>query len=114
MSRSLAFLALVIGFLLPCTSASADERPALDAARAARIATDYLARMGPNAPYIVSLTLEKSAILKGKTSWVALWSSSIEADGNREMGMRVNLDGSTAILVENRTSARKRSMTLRR
>jgi hypothetical protein len=114
MSRRLAFLAVALGFLLPCAGVSAEDRPAIDAVRAAKIATDYLARLGPNPPYIVSLILEKSGILKGKTSWVALWSRSIEADGNRELGMRVNLDGTTAILVEDKTAARKRSMSIRR
>jgi hypothetical protein len=95
-----AFLAVSLG-----ACALAGDGPALDAARAARLATDYLAQLGPNAPHIVSLTLEKSGIVRGKTSWVARWSRTVEVNGDRELGLRVNLDGTTVRLVEDKSSS---------
>ena len=59
-------------------------------------------------PRIVSLTLEKSALLHGRLSWVARWSRAIEVEGEKELGLRVNLDGSTARLVEDKAAARRR------
>ena len=88
--------------------ASADERPRLDAVRAAKIASDYLASQGANGPFVVSVTLEKSALLHGESSWVARWSRAISADGDQEVGLRVNLDGTTARLVLGKEAARKR------
>ena len=88
---------------LPLECEKVVQRP--DGAMAARIATDYLARLGPNAPYIVSLTLERSAIVRGKTSWVARWSRAIDVEGDRELGLRVNLDGTTVRLVEDKSSS---------
>ena len=99
---ALATFALAMG-------ASADERPRLDAVRAAKIASDYLATQGANAPFIVSVTLEKSALLHGESSWVARWSRAIAADGDQEVGLRVNLDGTTARLVLGKEAARKRN-----
>ena len=90
------------------TVAPAGEVPRIDAVQAAKIATDYLRTLGPGAPYIVSVTFDKSALVSGKSSWVARWSNAIIADGSRELGLRVNQDGSTARLVEARTAARRR------
>ena len=101
--HALAFLLVAIAM-----PASADERPSLDAVRAAKIASDYLATRGANAPFIVSVTLEKSALLHGQSSWVARWSRAIPADGDQEVGLRVNLDGTTARLVLGKETVRKR------
>lgn len=90
------------------TSLRAADAPAVDALRAARIATDYLVELGAKAPHIVSITLEKSALLRGKSSWVVRWSCPVEADGLREVGLRVNLDGSSARLVEDKSAAARR------
>lgn len=110
MKTSFAALVRVLAVLIVASvmPASADERPRLDAVRAAKIASDYLATQGANGPFIVSVTLEKSAILHGESSWVARWSQSISADGDLEVGLRVNLDGTTARLVLGKEAARKR------
>ena len=102
--RAIAALALFI----PAQLAFAADRPPLDAVRAAKIATDYLATQGANAPFIASVTLEKSAILHGRSSWVARWSRAISANGDLEVGLRVNLDGTTARLVLGKEAARRR------
>ena len=110
MKSPFAALFRVVAVLLVASvmSASADERPRLDAVRAAKIASDYLATQSANGPFIVSVTLEKSAILHGESSWVARWSRAISADGDLEVGLRVNLDGTTARLVLGKEAARKR------
>ena len=105
--RTLAISLIALATFAAATPVFADERPQLDAVRAAKIATDYLATLGANAPFIVSLTLEKSAILHGKSSWVARWSRAIPAEGDQEVGLRVNLDGTTARLVLGKDAARK-------
>jgi len=69
------------------------------------MATDYLGQLGPNAPHIVSLVLEKSGIVRGRSSWVARWSRAVEVEGDRELGLRVNLDGTTVRLVEDKSPA---------
>ena len=106
--RALGILSFVLAAFVPAPGASAGDGPQLDAVQAAKIATDYLATLGAKAPHIVSLTLEKSALLHGRLSWVARWSRSIELEGEKEVGLRVNLDGSTARLIEDKTAARRR------
>jgi hypothetical protein len=93
---------------LPTAAALADA-PKLDAARATRIATDYLATLGSGAPHIVSVTLEKGALVNGTQSWVIRWSEPVMDNGNREIGMRVKMDGSTAYLVEDLEGRKKRA-----
>jgi hypothetical protein len=90
-------LIIALAFAATCIAADA---PKIDAVRAAKIATDYLAQLGPNAPHIVSVTLDRDAIIRGKISWIVRWSRSIPAEGDQEVGLRVNMDGSTARLVK--------------
>jgi hypothetical protein len=92
-------------FLVSCAHAA----PAVDAARAAKIATDYLNGLGGRAPHIVSMTLESSALVKGTQSWVVRWSSAIDAEDQREIGLRVRMDGSVARLMEDKTAASKKA-----
>ena len=110
--RSLSVFGLLLMALaafVPAPVASAGDGPQLDAVRAAKIATDYLATLGSTAPHIVSVTLEKSALLHGRLSWVARWSRAVEVEGEKEVGLRVNLDGSTARLVEDKAAAGRRA-----
>lgn len=102
----LAFVA-ALALTFPAV-APAGDAPQLDAARAAKIATDYLARLGKNPPYIVSITLQKDGIMQSKRSWIARWSDPVFADGDKEVGLRVNLDGTTVILIEDKSSKSKR------
>ena len=89
-------------------TASAGEAPPVDAVRAAKIATDYLRTQGANAPFIVSLALEKPGLVTRGSAWIVRWSRPIPADGESELGLRVNPDGSIVRLVEGRSSAQKR------
>ena len=108
--RGLKCLALVlaISFL---TVQALQAAPKVDAVRAAQIATEFLKKLGPDAPYIESVTLENSAILKGEQSWVVNWSKSFEHEGNTFIGVRVKMDGSIAQLAINKEARRKRAMS---
>ena len=79
----------------------------------ARVATDYLATHGRNAPQIVSISLEPDAFLGGKTSWIVRFSHALIADGNREIGMRVKLDGTVSYLTEEKSGTKKRNVPLK-
>jgi hypothetical protein len=105
-SSVLPLIALAVLAFSP--AASAGEAPRIDAVRAAKIATDYLRTQGSNAPHIVSLALEKPALATGGSVWTARWSKPIPADGESELGLRVNPDGSIVRLVEGKSTARKR------
>jgi hypothetical protein len=107
---SLARVALAAAAVFAISSSPAiAQAPKLDAARATRMAADYLATLGPKAPYIVSVTLEKSALVNGTLSWVIRWSEPVMDDGNREVGVRVKMDGTMAHLVEDIEGRKKRA-----
>ena len=108
MKRFLRSTLLAAAMLVGSHSGSA-QAPKLDAARATRIATDYLATLGANAPHIVSVQLEKSALLNGSLSWVIHWSEPVMDNGNREIGVRVKMDGTMAHMVENLEGRKKRA-----
>jgi hypothetical protein len=93
---------LTILALALAAAAPAADKPAVDALRAAKIATDFLAQQGAGAPHIVSIALESSAIIKPQASWVVRWSKPIVSDGATEVGLRVKSDGSITRLVENK------------
>ena len=99
MMRSLA-LALV---LASCAmfSCNAADAPAPGAEKAAKIAADYLAGQKSGGAYIVSVTLESSAIISGTRSWMVRWSKPMFIEGNNEVGLRVKMDGSVARIVDN-------------
>lgn len=90
-------------------SAQAGNAPRIDALHVARIATEYLATHGKEAPYIVSITLEADAITSPKSSWVARFSRPILVEGNMEVGIRVKFDGSVSYLIEDKSGPKKRA-----
>ena len=89
-------------------AAHAEDAPRIDALRVAKMAADYLATCGKDAPYIVSIVLEKDALLHGKNSWVVRWSRPIPLDDDKEIGMRVRLDGSVTHIVADKSAPTKR------
>jgi hypothetical protein len=91
----------------------AEDAPRIDALRVAKMAADYLATRGKDAPYIVSIVLEKDALLRGKTSWVVRWSRPIPLDADKEIGMRVRLDGSVTHLVADKSGPKKHRAPLK-
>ena len=100
---------LTAAILIVASGSASAEAPKLDAARATRLATDYLATLGGNAPHIVSVQLEKSALLNGSLSWIIHWSEPVNDNGNREIGVRVKMDGTMAHLVDNLEGRKKRA-----
>ncbi len=82
------------------TAAPMHAADKVDALRVAKIATDYLAKQGAGAPQIVSITLDSGTVLNVKQSWVVRWSAPLGSEGQREVGLRVKLDGSVIRLVE--------------
>lgn len=91
-------------------STRAGNAPRIDALHVARIATEYLATRGKDAPYLISIALEADAIASPKSSWVARFSRPILVEGNLEVGMRVKFDGSVSYLVEDKSGPRKRAV----
>ena len=99
--------AIALGAFAFLPSAHAENAPRIDALRVAKLASDYLATHGKDAPHVVSIVLGKDALLHGQTSWIVRWSRPILADGNKEFGMRVKLDGSVSYLVEDKSGPKK-------
>jgi hypothetical protein len=53
--------------------------------------------------YVVSLVLEPDGVLNKEMHWRVIWSEGIPTDGDnkaKEVGMRINMDGSIVRLVE--------------
>ena len=105
--------AIALGALAFFPNAHADNAPRIDALHVAKLATDYLATHGSSAPHIVSIAIESEALMGGKTSWIVRFSRPVLADGNREIGMRVKLDGSVSFLIEDKSGPKKRNVPLK-
>ena len=88
-------------------SCIAGDAPALGAEKAAKIAADYLAQQKAGSVYIVSIVLERSAIISGTRSWMVRWSAPLSVDNNSEVGLRVKMDGSVARIVDNPNRGQK-------
>lgn len=101
---------LVVAFAGFASATSLAQAPALDAAKATTIATNYLKGLGGGAPHIVSVNLERSSIMNPTYSWVIRWSSAIGEGAQREIGMRVKMDGSVARLVEDLEARKQRAL----
>ncbi len=106
-----AAIALIASAFLQ--SARSADTPRIDALHVAKVATDYLATQGRNAPHIVSISLESDALFGGKNSWIVRFSHALLTDGNREIGMRVRLDGSVSYLTEDKPGTKKRNFPLK-
>lgn len=106
-----AVIALGILALLP--AAHAENAPGVDALRVAKIASDYLASHGKGAPYIISIVIESETFGGAGTSWVVRFSRPLLADGNKEVGIRVKLDGSVSYLIEDKSGPKKRAVPLK-
>ena len=105
--------AITLGAFAFLQSAHADNAARVDALHVAKVATDYLATHGKNAPYITSIALEADALMGGRTSWIVRFSRPILTDGNKEVGMRVKHDGSVSYLTEDKSAPKKRNVPLK-
>ena len=99
--------AIALGSLAVLPAARAGNAPRIDALHVAKIASDYLATHGKDAPHIVSIALEADALMGGRSSWIVRFSRPISVDGNSEVGMRVKLDGAVSYLVKDKDAAKK-------
>ncbi|MEO6738877.1 MAG: hypothetical protein ABIP20_01400 [Chthoniobacteraceae bacterium] len=106
-----AAIALSAFSILPASRA--ESAPRIDALQVAKIASDYLATHGRNAPHIVSIALETDALLGGQLSWIVRFSRAVSADGNSEVGMRVKLDGTVSYLVKDKNGSQKKRVPLK-
>jgi hypothetical protein len=105
--------AIALGVLASLPAAHAESAPRIDALQVAKIAANYLASHGKDAPYIVSIALEPDALMGGNISWVVRWSRPLMADGNKEVGMRVKLDGAVSYLVADKSGQKKPKVRLK-
>ena len=96
---SIMALALASMATFSCMAADA---PAIGVEKAAKIGADYLAGQKAGGNYIVSVTLESTALVGGTRSWMVRWAAPLRADGNNEIGLRVKMDGSVARVVDSR------------
>ena len=106
-TKSPILLAALVMFSFTTASLHAAEK--IDALRAAKIATDYLAKHGSATTQIVCIKLDSGTVLNANQSWVVRWSAPIGSAGQPEVGLRVKPDGSLARLVEDSRSASKRT-----
>ena len=105
--------AIALAVLASLAAAQAQNAPRIDALHVAKVAADYLATHGKDAPYVTSIALESDALIGGKTSWIVRWSHPILADGNKEVGLRVKLDGSVSYLIADKSGPKKRAVPLK-
>lgn len=91
-----AFWALV---LCPWTLAHAN--PPLPIDRAAKIAQEQLTSRGlQDKHYISSMKLEKSTVTSKETAWVATFTPSVPLGDRKELGCKIERDGSVIRLVD--------------
>ncbi len=100
-----ALLALGLHAFSPALHA--ENAPSVDALRVAKIATEYLATHGKDAPHIVSIAIESDSLVGGKLSWVVRFSRPVLADGNKEIGMRVKFDGTVTYIIDEKSGSKK-------
>ena len=95
-------LAAAAAFIIAAASAGAAPGPRLRVDQAASLAQAHLKERGLEGRVFVSaLTLESTAITRGKTYWYARWSDAVAGGEKREVGLRIHMDGSVARVVEN-------------
>lgn len=94
-------LPLVITFSLFLLS-SALAVPFLSVDQAANVAQQHLKERGlAGDRYVTSLVLEKDSVARGERYWYARWSESVKLEERKkELGVRINMDGSLVRIIE--------------
>jgi len=97
--KPLRLLALILALATTrLTASAADKAVSLPIDQALKIAQDYLEQHGAAADHqIISITLEAAAL--GTTYWYAHWSPAISDGQKRQIGMRIDMDGTTTLFV---------------
>ena len=89
--KSLRLLPLIVALAVSSVSAlAADNVPALPIDQALKIAQDHLQKGGIDRA-IVSLVLEQATF--HSTYWYAKWSTPIDDGPKKEIGLRIDMDG---------------------
>lgn len=89
--------------LLFTAAAFADDAPPVTAKQAVDLADQSLTDRGLRSTiYIESVSIQRVSMFSGKNYWFVKWSHPIPAINpkNREVGMKVNMDGTCARLVK--------------
>lgn len=94
----IAAAALILG----AGSADAAPGPRLQVDQAASLAQAHLKERGlESRVFVRALTLESTTVTSGKGYWYARWSEVVEGEEKKEVGLRINMDGSLVRVVEN-------------
>jgi hypothetical protein len=97
-------VALAAATLPAVTASAAGKTPAVTIDQALKAAEDYLQQHGAAADHqIISITLEAASL--GATYWYAHWSPAITDGGKRQLGLRVDMDGSVTLIVSGSSGA---------
>ena len=97
---------IVSGILALALSASwavASPGPKLPVERAAALAQQHLKERGlDDRVFVRALLLETTTVARGQKYWYARWSESVVAgdEQKKEVGLRINMDGSLVRVVE--------------
>jgi hypothetical protein len=94
--RPLVFLLALAAIALPASAA--DKSGSLPIDQALKIAMDYLQQHGAAANHqIIGITMEAAAL--GSRYWYAHWSPAIDDNGKKQVGMRIDMDGTATLFV---------------
>ena len=97
-------LVLALALASTVTASAAGKTPSVTIDQALKAAEDYLQQHGAAADHqIISITLEAASL--GATYWYAHWSPAITDGGKRQLGLRVDMDGSTTLIVSGSSAA---------
>jgi len=96
--KNLRLLSLLLAFAFPAlTTLGADKTPTLAIDQALKIAQDYLDQHGAASDHqIISLSLQAATI--HSVYWYAHWQPAIVDGQKKDLGLRINMDGSTAVM----------------
>jgi hypothetical protein len=95
--KNLRLLPLVVAIALSTFSAlAADNVPALSIDQALKIAQDHLQKGGADRA-VIGLTLEQATF--HSSYWYAKWSSPIDDGPKKEIGLRIDMDGTVTRFV---------------
>jgi hypothetical protein len=90
-------LSLILALALSSLSALADDKaPSLPIDQALKIAQDHLQKEAPDRS-VVGLTLEQATF--HSSYWYAKWSSPIDDGPRKEIGLRIDMDGTVTRFV---------------
>lgn len=96
--KYLRLLALVVTFFAPVfPSSAADKSGTLPIDQALKIAQDYLAQHQATDHQIISIALEAGAV--NAMYWYAHWTPAITDGQKKLLGMRVEMNGSSSLVV---------------